>query len=648
MSKVVEVELPQHVLDARFFQGLAERLLPPDPPEDEEESIIEKVGEELEVAASINSYDCDCDPDKYGRGGFGEDSDKDDGWFCLVRDIEDDYKTHVVLDRVRSAIEIDPNRGDFPEDIYQEICERYSIEQAKLLETQEQTEDSSDDQEQTSPHSPPRPCVFPPFSLQHLPPEVLTEIALAAQAFDPHVHITLSHVDASLRAFVKSTPLLWTRVDFLYPLHLVHLYFDRSADVPLRVTMLLPLQNSPHDCPFLNDVEPTENKRMKQFMRALYPHRYRVLSLRLRCEHLLFEVSAENEGQIPAAEFLWDGSMVKLELLDLELRNWGLMSKPVPSSNGVIDLRLHGPWNALVFPLFSSRLKSLTIADHEPSFTKVFNALQAAPCLVSLTLRDMSLAGRREREGSLVTLNQLESLSFIRVYSDVVQALFSCITAPNLVSIALQFADTFPFIPRLPLFPTPQPSVQRLDLTNCEGGPSKLASVLRTFPGITHLRIASSNLYDRHLLPLIVKPSPFGEPDITETACPNLKHLTIDNEFNPITGVIRLTAFSRHSAGIPLESVTLRDIPMDDAAYNDIRRLGDIVPKLDIRGFDQELDVYGDSDAFSVSETSSEGDWASGDEEIVIACRNVREPSPGRLLPGYLILSTKYLDPGVF
>ncbi|KAG8944586.1 hypothetical protein FRC04_001709 [Tulasnella sp. 424] len=611
MSKVVE--LPQHVLDARFLQGLAERLLPPDPPEDQEESITEKIGEDLDEAAGWHL--CDCDPDKRGKG-LDEDSDKEDGWFCLVRDIEDDFKIHVVLERVRSAIEIDPNRGDFPEDIYQEICERYNVEQAKLLETQEQTQDSSDDQEQNSPpHSPPRPCIFPPFSLQHLPPEVLTEIALAAQAFDPHVHITLSHVDASLRAFVKSTPLLWACVDFLYPLHLVYLYLERSADVPLRVTMLSPLHNVSSANPLLEDVTLDEKKRVKQVMGALYPHRHRILSLRLRCDDFKFHVSPENEGQIPAPEFLWDGSMVKLELLDLELGNWLWKGGTVPSSGSIRDLYLHGPWTKFSLPLFSSRLRSLTITDDDTSFTKVFNALQAAPCLISLALHDLSFTGRSKTEGSVLTFDQLESLSFIRTHPRVAKAVLDCIAAPNLVSLVIHYAVAIPILNGLPpRFLAPQPSVQRLDLTNCEGGPSFFSSLFRTFPGVTHLRIASSNLSGKCLLPLVL-----GEPDTTETTCPKLKHLTIDNEFNPITGVIRLIAFPRHSAGIPLESVTLRGIPMDDVAYNDIRRLGEIIPKLDIGEFDQELDAYGDSDARSMSETSSEGDWASGDEEIAIA-----------------------------
>ncbi|KAG8944584.1 hypothetical protein FRC04_001707 [Tulasnella sp. 424] len=615
MSQVVE--LPQHVHDNRFLQELVERLLLPEyfPPEDEEEATTEKVGCDLEDAVAHRW--CDCDPDERAAEGFDEDIQKEDGWFCSFRNIEDDYQMHVVLDRARSAIDL--NRGDFPEPIYKEICERYNVEQAKLLETQEQTQDSSDDQEPTSPsHSPPRPCVFPPFSLQHLPPEVLVEILLFAQAADPHAHITLSHVDAYLHTLVHSTPLLWAHVDFLYPLHLVHLYFERSADVPLRVVMFPPLQNASNDSPLLNDVTADENKRVKQFMGALYPHRHRVASLRARCHDFRFEVSAENEEQIPAPEFLWDGSMVKLELLDLELNNSLWRGKTVPSSSSIRDLRLHGPWIAFFTPLLSSRLTSLTLTDDDISFARVFSALQAAPCLVSLTLRDMPLAGAREGGGSPLTFDQLESLSLIRVLPTAMQALFSCIIAPNLMSIALQSTYVRPLnnFNRLPLFPTPQPSVRRLDLTNCEGGPSFFASVFRTFPDVTHLRIASSNLSDKCLLPLVL-----GEPDTTETTCPKLKHLIIDNEFNPLTGVIGLIAFPRHASGIPLESVTLRGIPMDNAAYNTIRRLGDIIPKIVIGGFDQELDVYGDSDAFSASETSSEGDWASGDEEIVIAHR---------------------------
>ncbi|KAG9020012.1 hypothetical protein FS837_008692, partial [Tulasnella sp. UAMH 9824] len=319
-----------------------------------------------------------------------------------------------------------------------------------------------------------------------------------------------------------------------------------------------------------------------------------------------------------------------LELLDLELGVWTWEGmKAFPPSYDIKTLHLHGPWTKEYLPLFSLSLKSLGITDDRAPFSKIFDALQAAPHLTSLTLSDMSFTGIGEKKGSILNLDHLESLSLIRVVGSAADALFSCIVAPNLTALAVQLVDTLHLIDdltdinQLQLFPVPQPSVRHLDLTTCDGGPPFFESIFRTFPCITHLRIASSNLSDKHLLPLAVRISLGGRDGIHEEACSDLKHLTIDNEFNGIIEWIKIVAFSRHNSGIPLESVTFRGIPAVDPASGSFLRLEDIIPKLEIADFDQELDVYGDSDDVCVSETSSEGDWASGDEEIVTAYRKV-------------------------
>ncbi|KAG8912380.1 hypothetical protein FRC00_004642 [Tulasnella sp. 408] len=625
--------LPQHVLDTRYLLDLSERILPPEyqPPtrdEEEEEETIEKVAYDLDDAAA-NRF-CDCGPDERLEEGFDEDSDRADGWFCSYRSIEGEYKMHVVLERAQRDIEADP--GEFSNAIYEEVIERCKLERTKILVAQERKKYANDQVQASSPPPPPPPpCVFPPFSFHHLPPEILVEIALLAQASDPYAHITLSHVDASLRALVNSTPLLWSRIDFLYPSHLVHRFLERSGDVLLKATALPPLHN---DHPVLEDVKGDENKSLKEFLRALRPHRHRIHSLRLRCNDLTFELDGENEGQTPAYDFLWDGSMVELELLDLELGVWTWEGmKAFPSSYNIKELHLHGSWTKEYLPLFSSNLKSLVITDDRAPFSKIFDALQAAPRLISLTLSDMSFTGIGEKKGSILNLDHLEWLSLIRIVGRAADALFRCIVPPNLTTLALQLVsilhliDDLTDINQLQLFPIPQPSVRHLDLTTCDGGPAFFDSIFRTFPGITHLRIVSSNLSDKHLFPLVVGMSPRRRDRrnaIHEEACSNLKHLTIDNEYNGVTEWVKLVAFSRHGSGIPLESVTLRGIPADEPGFKTSLRLEEIIPKLEIAEFDQEVDVYGESEDGCVSETSSEGDWASGDEEIVTARRKVR------------------------
>ncbi|KAG8903264.1 hypothetical protein FRC01_009258, partial [Tulasnella sp. 417] len=207
-----------------------------------------------------------------------------------------------------------------------------------------------------------------------------------------------------------------------------------------------------------------------------------------------------------------------------------------------------------------------------------------------------------------------------------------CIVAPNLVSFTFHHAATlhgvsdWKDINEVQLFPVPQRSVRRLDLTACDGRPAFFNSVFRTFPCITHLRIASSNLTYDHLVGAVVKPAYDGEPG--QTALPDLKHLTIDNEFDKsLISALSRIAYSHHSWGRRLESLTLRGITVDsDAACDDIESLAGHISHLELREFDQDLDVYGDSDD-SASETSSEGDWASGDDEVLAAYEKYYVPS---------------------
>ncbi|KIO27549.1 hypothetical protein M407DRAFT_23235 [Tulasnella calospora MUT 4182] len=421
-------KLPQHVLDTRYLQKLSERILPPEcqpsTGEEGQEAATKTVRCDLADAAA-KRY-CDCDVDERGEEGSDEDSDglwkgiykdsdglwkgfdEDSGWFCSYRSIMDEYKMHVVLERARLHIEADPSA--FSETIYQEILERCNFEHTKILEARARERRYSDDQRQTSP-PPSSPCGFSPFSLQHLPSEIVVEIASLAQVANPHAHITLSHVDASLRAVVNSTPLLWSRIDFLYPLNTVYCYLKHSADVRLRVTALPPLNVGSAYNPLLQDVRKDENNRLKAFLRALLPHRHRILSLRLRSDDLMFDVSGEHEEQTPAYDFLWNGFYGRV--------------------GAARELRLHGSWTADYLPLFSLSLKSLVITGDRALFSKIFHALQAAPRLISLTLCDMSFAGIGDQKGSVLNLDHLESLSLIRTFASAADALFSCITSAN-------------------------------------------------------------------------------------------------------------------------------------------------------------------------------------------------------------------------
>ncbi|KAG8903820.1 hypothetical protein FRC01_008977, partial [Tulasnella sp. 417] len=119
------------------------------------------------------------------------------------------------------------------------------------------------------------------------------------------------------------------------------------------------------------------------------------------------------------------------------------------------------------------------------------------------------------------------------------------------------------------------------------------------------------------------------------------------NEFNDITRAIQTIPNFRYVTGFPLESITIQGIPFDDDVREDILRLGKQIPGLKIGGFGQESDRYGDSnnaspDETSPSETSSEGEWASGDEEVVLAHWKARDFILCPFIANHLILTLKY------
>ncbi|KAG9044323.1 hypothetical protein FS837_008357 [Tulasnella sp. UAMH 9824] len=474
MSKTAEI--PQHVVDTRYLGELCGRIMSKYLYSEDEDGTLEKVGLALDDAETNRL--CDCDPDERGKEEVRGDSYDEDGWFCSYRATKGQYEMHIVLNQAR--LEIETNPRDFPKAIYKEIRERCSLEHNKVLQAQAENSHLADQIQTSPPPSPAQPCVFPPFPLQDLPPEILLEIVLLAQTADPHTHITLSHMDTSLRTFINSTPLLWCQIDFLYPLRLVHLYLERSADAPLRVTALPPLRHVSSPYYLLTALEQDERSRLRRFMWALRFHRHRIRSLHFRYGELFFYASEENEEQILAHDLLWDGSMLKLEVLDLELATWMWRNlKAIPSSYCIKDLRLRGPWADDYLPLFSTHLKSLIIADNRATpFSRIFRALQATPHLTSLTFRNVAFTGIAEKDGNVLNMDNLKSLSLIRTTGSTAEALFSCIVVPNLVSITLQHTDMpstangLAAINQLQLFPLPQPSVRQLDLTACEQRPS--------------------------------------------------------------------------------------------------------------------------------------------------------------------------------
>ncbi|KAG8969417.1 hypothetical protein FRB90_010748, partial [Tulasnella sp. 427] len=474
----------------------------------------------------------------------------------------------------------------------------------------------------TSLLSSPSPSItFLVFPLQTLPPEIFAEIASLLQSTDPHAHITLSHVNNPLRVLVTSTPLLWSRIDFLYPLSLAKLYLERSAGVPLKLAIRIPYPFN-YWSGLLSDALAEEAEKLKKFLPAVWPHRHRVQSVHMSAALLSPGAMVDlGDGERHTVhDFLWDGGMNSAEVIDLKLTVW------VPASltpmDSLRELCMRGPWTAEhLLPLMSDRLKSLTLSDNKIPLTTLYQALEAVPNLTSLTLCDLALEGIPRQTPHVLTFNYLDSLSLIRIYTTAVTAFFAFVATPVLKSLVIHLVYDEKDFNHFDLFGTPRPTVLRLDLGESEGTPAFYKVLLRTFPNITHLRLFSCNLLPNRLAVLIAQPTDRTEAGVASVSYPNLKHLTIDNDPNEITATLRLIASSRQSMGCPLESITLRGVHLGPDVNHDLQSINVDVPQVYVAGYDQDDDVYGDEDAGTASETSSIGEWASGDEEIIEAYR---------------------------
>ncbi|KAG8924745.1 hypothetical protein FRC01_011087 [Tulasnella sp. 417] len=199
---------------------------------------------------------------------------------------------------------------------------------------------------------------------------------------------------------------------------------------------------------------------------------------------------------------------------------------------------------------------------------------------------------------------------------------------PELSVLTIQFKNELGGIGTLPseqapywagdeLFAQTQPNIQQLHISSFPSNDAVIEAMLQRPPGLNHLRIASS-LRDDDLLLLSVG----GASDVSEKRilCPRLTFLTVENDFNITSGAIRQIAAPRHSASIPLKSLTLRGLDGTKIAIDDIEGLDTCgITELIVHVFYPEFSGESDQDPGSGSEyeASSEGDWLSGDSDVV-------------------------------
>lgn len=444
--------------------------------------------------------------------------------------------------------------------------------------------------------------------------EILYDVILEAQKLDPHIHLTLSQVNQYFRNLVNSSPILWSKIDFLYPLSVASLYLERSAEADLDVTVGGPYSTSS-----------AEDLKGVAFCHLLRPRRHRIRRLTLRGhDPRWLQAQAQNQD-LPSSEltarqdhFLWSPMLCNLEYLDIGYPDWWCMEySGQPVIKNLQELRLSGPCRESILSLVSPSLKRLTLNISHLTLSTLKNALSSTPSLQSLALLDVFLAPpNSESPDSPVGVQSLKSLSIIRSPPSTIQSLLRSITCPNLQRLHLHFTGevnevrtgayrVFDAIDvtQLELFPKPHLEMRYLDLVSCEAKPAFLQKTLDGLPGLKHLRIASAALTDGHLETLVFKGA-------GNERCPQLTSLIVDNEPEVSSAVIRRIVQSRAEASIPLQSVKLRGFDSERISWEDVELIrGSGAVDLNITVFAEDEVVGGVKD----------GDWSSswsGDEEL--------------------------------
>ncbi|KAG8961828.1 hypothetical protein FRC00_011092 [Tulasnella sp. 408] len=448
--------------------------------------------------------------------------------------------------------------------------------------------------------------------LWSLPVEILYDVILEAQRLDPHIHLTLSHVNQYFRNLVNTSPILWSKIDFWYPLSVASLYLERSAEADLDVSADRGLHSS------------KGYTEVVGFYHLLRPHRHRIRRLTLQAaDPSWLEPVAQNLDQ-PNNEFtarqdhfLWSPMLCNLEYLDLGYSDWDSMEFPgQPVIKNLQELRLSGPCRESILFLVSPSLKRLTLNIPHLNLSKLKNTLSSTPSLQSLALVDVFLVPpSSESADSPVDVQSLKSLSIIRSPPSTVQSLLRVITCPNLQRLYLHFtgevneARTGAYrvfdaidVTQLQLFHKPHLEIRYLDLVSCEAEPAFLQKTLDGLPGLKHLRIASAALTDEHLETLVFKGT-------GSKRCSQLTSLTVDNEPEVSSAVIRRIVQSRDEASIPLQSVKLRGFDSARISWEDvelIRSSGAV---------DLTITVFAEDEVIgSVEDSDWSSSWSSDEE----------------------------------
>ncbi|KIO27535.1 hypothetical protein M407DRAFT_7225 [Tulasnella calospora MUT 4182] len=596
-SKDIDLRrIPNHLQDTEFLRGLQRDLEATSAPHvPRSQHSARDALAVLERSLHARGYFCACGTLENSDSAREPDSDLEDESYCVLSHIteSDNFFGDAHFTTTLRAVlrTLQASRGFDPSSIVERIITRLELEE---MQRQKKTDISRKHHRSPSLSSSlsTGSHTFTQFihGMELLPPELVYGIISFARQFDQHIHITLSQVNRFFRSLVNSSPLLWTKIDFLYPIPLISLYIERSARSPLEIIA--------DDASTIGLWAMEQVDRTSECLALLRPHRDRIHRLRVRdFEAQFWGLDMRDMTRVPQPRpdprdnFLWCFALCNLETLDLDFGGWEIHGSIVfPPVTNLRKLRLGGPWSRYYLPLFAPQLEFLALANCSVGLSVLLEALRRTPALEHLALSDFFIQPYKPTPGQGS------------------QTVLQNISLPELSALTIRFASEAGALPTnhvvdvtgVELFTQAQPTIQQLDISAFHANDSFLKATLQRLPGLNHLRIASAWLRDDHLLLLSV--GNINEVPLTHVLCPQLTSLTVENEFDITSKAIRRVADSRHTASIPLKTLTLRGLDGTRVAADDIESLAAYgVTKLTV-------DIF-------YAEFSGESDWPGSEEE---------------------------------
>lgn len=450
--------------------------------------------------------------------------------------------------------------------------------------------------------------------IQTLPPEILSQIMLRAQAYDVQIPWTLSWVDRSFRHLAIGTPTLWSNIDIMHGERRVALSLERCGTTLLDVTASLP--------PII--LHQADNRDLiRSFMNKVSPLAGRIRSLRMVYTSSSYLETAVSliPTFLPALESMDIGIVNLVGALAVGGLPAHLREKMVACRPTNLSLRGNPVW-AVQEDLFSRvtafeyRAPSCKEPDRKIGRVHFLNWLRKMPHLQILVLEDAhhlveGLGEAWSEEEEPITLSELREVRLDGLLGRDLLGLWAKIDTPSLEAVTIQFKDSLPHPTWSQYSDDPcsdwllmlverNPQLLELDITDCHIFDSKWGELFRKSPSLLRLRIASCDL--SWGLADALEP---GTPPAA-LACPKLQYLVVDNEFDMTSFPLRSVVEKRKESSLgvsPIRWLVVRGAASGNMGRADVRWLSRSVEELLIECLDTDL---ADKEGYD-----GRGDWKS-------------------------------------